>query len=165
MTTVRDSESLAEGQQVISATAMLTADFDGVTKVFLAKRSDDRKFLPGVYEMPGGHIDYGENIKVGLAREIREELSVEITIGDAFAAFTYVNQIKKSHSVEVVFFAQFVGPLDAITLDPANHSAADWFSLEDLHMAYGGNKNSDDEEFLAIRRGFALLGGASHDRG
>ena len=160
-----DSETLAEGQQVITAVAMITADFDGVTKVFLPKRADTKKFLPGVHEMPGGHIDFGEELKAGLAREIDEEFGMRVSIGDAFAAFTYTNDIKKSHSVEIVFFARFTDPIENIKLNPEDHSAASWFSEEELPNAYTGGKDSDDIEFQIVRKGFALLSGTPVERG
>ena len=159
-----DSETPAVGQQVISAVAFITADFDGVTKVFLAKRADTKKFLPGVYEMPGGHIDFGEELETGLAREIEEELGMCVSVGEAFAAFTYTNEIKKSHSVEIVFFASFVDTIENIKLEPEDHSGCDWFSLEELPNAYTDGKGSDDKEFIIIKKGFALLGHVSPEK-
>lgn len=53
-----------------------------------------KKFLPGKYEIPGGRIDYGEDIEIGLIREIKEELGVDVILGDSFAVFTYTNDIK-----------------------------------------------------------------------
>src|SRR5688572_33397724 len=89
-----DSETPAHGQQVIVACAFIHHDFDGITKVYLPQRAATKKFFPGVYELPGGHIDFGEDIIAGLKREIREELHKEITVGDPFHAFTYMNEIK-----------------------------------------------------------------------
>ena len=86
-----DSETAAHGQQVITACALIHHDFDGVVKVFLPKRAASKKFLPGVFEIPGGHIDFGEDIKTGLKREILEELEVRINVGDPFAVFDYTN--------------------------------------------------------------------------
>src|SRR3546814_9077575 len=83
-----DSEVPAHGQQVITACAFSHHNFDGIEKVFLPKRADTKKFLPGVYEIPGGHIDYGEDVAAGLKREIQEEFQMDIEIGDPFAAFT-----------------------------------------------------------------------------
>jgi 8-oxo-dGTP diphosphatase len=154
-----DSETLAEGQQVMSAVAFITAQVDGETKVFLAKRADTKKFLPGIYEMPGGHIDYGEQIADGLAREIMEEFGMRAAIGDVFAAFTYMNPIKKSHTIEVVCFGTFLDPIEGITLEPEDHSTYGWFSLAELPDAYTEHKGADDIEFTIARRGFALLAG------
>ena len=74
---LHDSEVLAEGQQVIVAAAFISHKFDGVTKVFLPKRAATKKFLPNVFELPGGHIDFGEDIETGLKREIFEEFQKE----------------------------------------------------------------------------------------
>lgn len=61
-----DSETPAQGQQVITACAFIHQQFDGVEKLFWPKRADTKKFLPGVYELPGGHIDFGEDLIPGL---------------------------------------------------------------------------------------------------
>src|SRR5690242_17507064 len=118
MSVSHDSETLADGQQVITACALIHHNFDGVKKVFMPKRAAIKKFLPDVFELPGGHIDYGEDIVVGLAREIKEELGMNVSIGDPFACFAYVNDIKRSHSIEVIYFAEFTDPIENITLDP-----------------------------------------------
>lgn len=152
-----DSETPADGQQVFTACAFIWHDFDGVKKVFLPKRAGTKKFLPGVYELPGGHIDYGEDLKEGLAREIMEEFAMHITIGDVVDVFTYMNAIKKSHSIEVVYFAQFNDPLDQIIIHPEDHSSYNWSSEDDLAAIYANNKDLDDSEVLVIRKGFSIL--------
>ena len=106
-----DSETPAQGQQVITACAFLHHSFDGSMKVFLPKRADTKKFLPGIYELPGGHIDFGEDFIAGLKREVQEEFGLKCSVGDPCAAFTYTNEVKGSHSIEVIFFAQFTDQL------------------------------------------------------
>lgn len=64
--------------QAITACVFLHKD----GKLFLAKRADIKKFLPGKYEVVGGHIEFGETIEEGLRREIREELHIEIELGE-----------------------------------------------------------------------------------
>ena len=154
-----DSEVPAIGQQVITACAFIHRQVDGVEKVFLPKRAATKKFLPDVYELPGGHIDYGEDVVVGLKREIEEEFNVSVNIGDPFAVFTYTNDIKGSHSIEVIYFAQLIDKPDAITLDPEDHSEAGWFAENELDKVTTQNKDIDDVEFVSIKKGFALLHG------
>ena len=154
-----DSEILADGQQVITACAFIHYNFDGVDKVFLPKRADTKKFLPGVYELPGGHIDYGEDPVAGLKREIDEEFGMQIQVGDPFFVFTYLNEIKRSHSIEVVYFARFVTDPSSIVLNPEDHSEFGWFAEEELDDATTITKSADDIEFSAIHKGFALLKG------
>ena len=153
-----DGETPAHGQQVIVACAFIHHDFDGVTKVFLAKRAPTKKFYPGVFEIPGGHIDFGEDIIEGLKREVREELGKEILVGDPFSAFTYTNEVKGAHAIEVAFFAQFVDGVEGVEINPEDHSEYKWFS-EDQEAEYFVNRADDDKEHAVIKRGFALLRG------
>jgi 8-oxo-dGTP diphosphatase len=132
MKVIHDSETPAHGQQVITACAFIHHTFDGVEKVFLPKRAETKKFMPGIYELPGGHIEFGEDILAGLKREISEELGMQITVGDPFAAFTYMNEVKGSHSVEVVYFARFVGSIDTIEIHPEDHSGYRWISEDEI---------------------------------
>lgn len=157
----QDSATPAIGQQVITAVAFIHQMLDGVEKVFLPRRSARKKFLPGVFEMPGGHIDFGEDMVAGLKREIKEEFGITITVGDPFAAFTYINEVKQSHSIEVAYYSTFSGDPHSICLDPEGHSEYVWLSEGELSRAYTADKPADDEEFVAVRHGFALLNGRS----
>lgn len=151
-----DSETPAQGQQVITACAFIHRVVDGEEKVFLPRRADTKKFLPGKYEIPGGHIDFGEDIETGLKREIKEELGANVILGDPFAVFTYANEVKGSHSIEVVYFAQLTSDPDNITLSSDDHSSAGWFNESE---AVRLNGNELDEEVAVLKKGFALLRG------
>lgn len=154
-----DSEAPAQGQQVITASAFIHQEVDGVEKVFLPKRAETKKFLPGVYELPGGHIDFGEDIVDGLKREVMEEFGMRIAVGDPFAVFTYTNQIKGSHSVEVIYFARFEDNIAQIRLDPEYHSEYGWFAEGDIPAVESANRRAEDPEIKAMKRGFELLRG------
>jgi 8-oxo-dGTP diphosphatase len=155
--TQHDSETNANGQQVIVACALIHHDFDGVEKVFLPKRADTKKFMPGVYELPGGHVDFGEDIVAGLKREVMEEFGKAITVGDPFAAFTYTNAVKGSHSIEVAYFAQFQDDIENIAINPEDHSGYNWFSEDEIDAMLVGGKTNEDEEYQLIRRAFGIL--------
>jgi 8-oxo-dGTP diphosphatase len=125
----------------------------------LPKRALTKKFLPGVYELPGGHIEFGEDVVSGLKREIYEELGMDVAIGDPFFAFTYTNDVKGSHSIEVIYFARFTNKLSEIKIDLEDHSDFAWFGEEELVHATTETKGIDDIEFQAMRKGFELLKG------
>lgn len=153
-----DSETPAIGQQVITVCAFIHHDFNGTQKVFLPRRATTKKFMPDIYELPGGHVDFGEDIIDGLKREIKEELNMSVNVGDPFYVFTYQNEIKGSHSIEVIYFAEFIEPIDIISIQPEDHSEFIWLSREELPKIFGiGGKTKSDPENLALIRGFDLL--------
>lgn len=156
-----DSETAAHGQQVITACAFIWHNFDGIKKVFLPRRAATKKFLPNVFELPGGHVDFGEDIADGLRREILEEFGMHVSLGEPFASFTYTNDVKGSHSIEVVYFAQFTDPFEQIQLDPEDHSEYVWATSQDLPQIYSGPKTMDDPEAQIVARGLELINGSS----
>jgi 8-oxo-dGTP pyrophosphatase MutT (NUDIX family) len=165
-----DSETKAEGQQVITACAFIHKEESGVRKVFLAKRAATKKFLPDIYEMPGGHIEFGEDIVEGLKREVKEEFNVGVHITDPFFVYTYVNKIKGAQAIEVVYFSILAEPEENIRTNQEDHSTFGWFTEDELgtlgreinaadasmnHMIEGLPET--DPELEAIRRGFEIL--------
>lgn len=48
-------------------------------EVLLGRRSDDRVWLPGAWDVFGGHVDAGETPEDALRREVLEELGVHAT--------------------------------------------------------------------------------------
>jgi mutator protein MutT len=163
--TVHDSATPTPGRQVITACAFIHQKVDGVDKVFMARRADIKEFLPGVYELPGGHIDFGETPTDGLVREIQEEFGVVATLGDPFAVFTYQNEVKGSHSIEVIYFAQLADPHSEPVMNPEDHSSCGWFSEAELPQTFVSEKDLEDDEVRAIYKGFALLKDESLDFG
>jgi len=165
MKTQHDSETLAVGQQVFTACAFIWNEFDGIKKVFLPKRAATKKFLPSVHELPGGHIEYGEDLVEGLAREIMEEFGMRVCIGDPFAVFTYINDVKQSHSIEVIYFAQFTDPIEKIEIHPDDHETYGWYAEDELEWLYSTQKGVDDLEFPHVKKAFAYLNGNVFDFG
>jgi 8-oxo-dGTP diphosphatase len=153
-----DSETPAVGQQVIVATAFIHRDFDGVTKVYLPQRAMTKKFFPGVFELPGGHVDFGEQPIEGVKREIKEEFKKDVLVGDAFNVMTYMKDVKGAQTIEVTYFAQFTGGVDDIALDPADHMDGQWFAETD-YETFTVNRAADDPLPRVIMRGFALIRG------
>lgn len=163
-----DSAVLAKGQQVITACAFIWRMRRSEVQILLAKRADTKKFLPGMYELPGGHIEFGEEIREGLAREILEELQVEVSIGDPFYVYDYINLIKQSHAVEIVYFAQLLNDCEPV-INTQDHSEYAWFNEHELTSKVAKNRailfelngvetnSSKDPELLAMQTGFEKL--------
>jgi 8-oxo-dGTP diphosphatase len=156
MKTSHDSEVPAHGQQVITACAFIYRQNEaGKFELFSPRRADTKRFLPGVFELPGGHIDFGEDLIVGLKREVKEEFDQEINVEECVAAFTYTNEIKGSHSIEVVFLAQFSSEPQNIELNPEDHSEYKWFTRNEYGNIVG--RDQQDPEYKAVMAGFDYL--------
>ena len=157
--THHDSETPAQGQQVITICAFIHKNFDGAEKLFLPKRAATKKFLPGVFELPGGHLEFGEDILEGLKREIFEEFEMKINVGDPFYTFTYTNEVKGSHSIEAIYFVTFTDPIENIKLNPEDHSEYSWFTENEITKVISDLKPANDPEIQAMYQGFSLLKG------
>ncbi len=50
-------------------------------RIFLARRGADQA-LAGCWEFPGGKVEPGESLEAALCREFREELAMELRVGE-----------------------------------------------------------------------------------
>ena len=57
-------------------------------KVLIDRRKDEGE-MAGLWEFPGGKIEPGETIEECIEREIKEELNIEIIVGDRLTTITY----------------------------------------------------------------------------
>lgn len=135
--------------QVITACAFIHHQ----GKLFVARRASTKKYKPNIFELPGGHVEYGEDIIKALRREIKEELNLNIKIGDPFYAVTYIDHTNNNHYAEVVYFAQFIPPLPKIKLNPQDHSEYRWIGIEEIEDIFG----KGNYELGAAKRGFEIL--------
>ncbi|MEE4254350.1 MAG: (deoxy)nucleoside triphosphate pyrophosphohydrolase [Desulfuromusa sp.] len=58
------------------------------SKILLTLRPDDKK-LGGYWEFPGGKIEAGESPQFALQRELREEIDIEVSIGELLETVHY----------------------------------------------------------------------------
>jgi len=64
-------------------------------RILLLKRKTN-DFLGGIYELPSGNLEIGENIEKGLEREVKEETNLEISkIGMFVNSFDYLSNSGK----------------------------------------------------------------------
>jgi len=83
-------------------------------------------FKPGVFSALAGFVEPGETLEECAAREVREEVGIEIANLRYFASQPW----PFPNSLMVAFFADYAG--GTITPDPDEIEAAAWFSLDAL---------------------------------
>ena len=83
-------------------------------------------FKPGVFSALAGFVEPGETLEACAAREVREEVGIEITNLRYFRSQPW----PFPNSLMVAFFADYAG--GTITPDPNEIEAADWFRPDAL---------------------------------
>lgn len=95
-------------------------------RVLLAHRSEQKTWYPNVWDLPGGHVEPGEDSRVALVREMREELGVEINapIG---------TPLLRRHDSEMLFEVWLVESWsgEVENAAPDEHDALGWFELRE----------------------------------
>jgi 8-oxo-dGTP diphosphatase len=100
-------------------------------RVLLVHRSPNRRVYPDVWDLPGGHIEAGETELDALAREMHEELSVQIATGSAI----HLCRLEVGRGEESVrFSAWIVGEWEGTPTNaaPDEHDEIRWFQPEEL---------------------------------
>jgi len=82
--------------------------------------------LGGLWEFPGGKREPGETFEHCLTRELREELGVEVSVGELFESVTH------AYGDKTVHLKFFLCQLSAGEPQPLDCAAVKWVSREEL---------------------------------
>lgn len=126
--------------QVKSGNTVITQNMDKYQKVavhafikredgkfLVTKRSPINDFLPNLFDLPGGTVEFGEDPKEALKREIFEETSLKVDINRPIYLYSQVQ--KERHQIWIIYECEYKG--GEIKLNPEEHSEYKWVSLEE----------------------------------
>lgn len=95
-------------------------------RVLLVHRSPGRAWYPDVWDVPGGHVEPGEDGPAALARELHEELGVDAhVIGEPSARVRAADFV-----MDVWLVDAWSGEL--VDAAPHEHDAIAWLTADDL---------------------------------
>lgn len=105
-------------------------------RILLCHRSPHRRWCPGVWDLPGGHVEPGELPGAALARELREELGIGITVPSG----PPVREIHgETFGMQIWLVDRWTG--SPVNVAPDEHDDIAWFTedaLGGLSLAHHG---------------------------
>jgi 8-oxo-dGTP diphosphatase len=99
---------------------------DGLLLVL--KRAMNEKSFPGLWDLPGGRLEQGENLNQSLLREVKEETNFEIKVLDLIFAFS--SEVKNGFAVYLAYNVDVLS--GEIKLCYEDHSEYAWVTKEEL---------------------------------
>lgn len=104
---------------------------DGEGRVFLAKRGAKAKNERGLWEFPGGSVEFGETLRDALAREIYEEYGIKIEVGELLTVTDHILPDENQHWVSPSYLCRVIEGTPEIR-EPDKCEAIGWFSLDEI---------------------------------
>lgn len=104
--------------------------FNPEGKIFLAKRGPKAQNERGLWEIPGGAVEFGETLKEALVRETKEEYGITIEPKQLLQVVDHILPQEHQHWVAPTFICELVEGIPTI-LEPEKCTEIGWFSLEE----------------------------------
>ncbi|KST66444.1 NUDIX domain-containing protein [Mastigocoleus testarum] len=73
----------------------------------------ERQNSPFGWAIPGGFVDYGEQVEVAARREALEETSLEVELIEQFLVYSNPERDRRKHTISIVFIATAQGEAKA----------------------------------------------------
>ncbi len=100
-------------------------------RLFLARRGPQAKNERGLWEFPGGAVEFGERLTDALKREMREEYGIEVEIGELLDVADHILPEEGQHWVSPSFICKIVTGKPVIC-EKAKCTEIGWFALEQV---------------------------------
>ena len=95
-------------------------------RLFLARRGEGARNERGLWEFPGGAVEFGERLEDALAREMSEEFGVQIVVGELLDVVDHILPAEGQHWVSPTYLCRIRSGEPRI-LEPNKCSAIGWF--------------------------------------
>lgn len=126
------------------ATDIVVTDGD---RVVLIERGQEP--FEGMWCLPGGHVEQGEQVRDAAVREVREETGLDVELERVLGIYDAPGRDPRGPVISVAYVARPVGgELDAAT----DAAGAAWFDLEELPDEMGFDHAEILEDFRHDRQ-------------
>ncbi|GAA1108762.1 hypothetical protein GCM10009630_02130 [Kribbella jejuensis] len=115
---------------------------DEQQRVYVQRRTAERRLLPGIWDIVGGHLEPGETPEQALAREVEEETGWKVreivwTVADW--EWEWEGRVRR----EVDYLITVDGDLSRPRLEAGKHDASTWVGPDDLDLLLVNRPDGD----------------------
>jgi 8-oxo-dGTP diphosphatase len=142
MSDAQSGDAAARDRHRVAVDTIITQD----DRVALIKR----KYEPfeGMWCIPGGHVEQGEQVQDAAKREAREELGIAVEIDDLLGIYDDPGRDPRGPVISLTYICS----TDDTEPDPATDAAAaQWFPLDDLPANLGFDHAEILDDFMEHR--------------
>ncbi len=100
-------------------------------KIFLSRRGQNSKNERGLWEFPGGAVEFGERMADALKREMAEEYGIEIEVGALLDVVDHILPAEGQHWISPTFICQITKGEPRI-IEPEKCSEIGWFEVDKI---------------------------------
>ena len=106
--------------------------FNSEGKILLCKRSQNAKNERGCWEAPGGAVEFGETLEHAIAREMKEELDVELELMQQMPAANHIIPDDHQHWIPSAFISRIKDNKKPVIMESDKCDEIGLFSLNNL---------------------------------
>lgn len=98
-------------------------------RIFLARRGPKAKNERGLWEFPGGSVEFGETLTQALQREMQEEYGVQISVGRLVDVVDHILPQEHQHWVSPAYVCSLIAGKPYIR-EPEKCTEIGWFRVD-----------------------------------
>lgn len=103
-------------------------------RLFMAQRGPKAKNERGLWEFPGGSVEFGERLADALRREMLEEYGIQIEVGELLDVVDHILPDEGQHWVSPTYLCRILSGEPRI-LEPEKCSQIGWFAPDEVPAA------------------------------
>ena len=98
-------------------------------KFLVTRRSSINDYMPNIWDIPGGTIEFGEKAIDALNREIKEETGLTVDVGNFIFCYDFLSNPER-YQFQMVYECEYKN--GDVKLDPQEHDDFKWVTLDEL---------------------------------